>query len=68
VGDAPSIPRASHAFRRDLTAVADEPRPPRRPPSDYRPDLRPMLILIALLALVVAAWILISPLILPRTP
>ena len=46
--------------------LADEPRPPRRPPSDYRPDLRPMIILAALLALVVVAWILISPVILPR--
>ena len=46
--------------------MTDEPPPPRRPPSDYRPDLRPMLILAALLALVVLAWILISPLILPR--
>ena len=46
--------------------MADEPGPPRRPPSDSRPDVRPMLILAALIALVVAAWILISPLILPR--
>jgi hypothetical protein len=46
--------------------MADEPRPPRRSPSDYRPDLRPMLILAALLALVVAAWMLLSPVILPR--
>jgi hypothetical protein len=51
---------------RGESPMADEPRPPRRPPSDYRPDLRPMLILAALLALVVAAWILISPMILPR--
>ena len=46
--------------------MGDEPQPPRRPPSEYRPDLRPMLILAALLALVVAAWILLSPVILPR--
>ena len=46
--------------------VADEPQPPRRPPSDYRPDLRPMLILAALLMVVVVAWILLSPVILPR--
>jgi hypothetical protein len=50
--------------------VSDEPsrehgQPGRRPPSDYRPDLRPMLILGLLLVAVVAAWILISPLILP---
>lgn len=38
---------------------------PRRP-QDYRPDLRPMIILFALLALVVVAWVLLSPLILPR--
>jgi len=41
--------------------------PPRRPkgPGDYRPDLRPMLILVALLAAVIVAWVLLSPLILP---
>ena len=37
----------------------------RRSPRDYRPDLRPILILAALLVLVVAGWILLSPLILP---
>ena len=42
-----------------------DPRP--RPPRDYRPDLRPMLILFALLAVVVVAWLLLSPLILPPT-
>jgi hypothetical protein len=46
--------------------VADEPRPPRRSPQDYRPDLRPMLILGALLVVVVVAWIFLSPVILPR--
>jgi hypothetical protein len=44
--------------------VANDPSP-RRPPSDYRPDLRPMLILVGLLAAVVVAWLLLSPLILP---
>ena len=39
--------------------------PPRRSPGDYRPDLRPMLILVALLAAVIVAWLLLSPLILP---
>ena len=39
--------------------------PPRRPPGDYRPDLRPMLILGGLLVLVIVGWILISPLVLP---
>ena len=39
---------------------------PRKRPSDYRPDLRPMLILGGLLVVVVAAWIVLSPLILPR--
>ena len=37
----------------------------RRSPRDYRPDLRPILILAALLVLVIAGWILLSPLILP---
>jgi hypothetical protein len=37
-----------------------------RPPSDYRPDLRPMLVLVALLALVLIGWIVLSPLILPE--
>ena len=46
--------------------MGDESGPPRRPPSDYRPDLRPMLILAALLVIVVVAWILLSPVILPR--
>ena len=46
--------------------MADEPRRPRRSPQDYRPDLRPMLILGALLVVVVVAWLLLSPLILPR--
>jgi hypothetical protein len=45
--------------------VADEPRPRRRSPGDYRPDLRPMLILGALLVAVVVAWLILSPLILP---
>ena len=46
--------------------MADDQRPPRRQPGDYRPDLRPMLILFGLLAAVVVAWLFISPLILPR--
>jgi hypothetical protein len=46
--------------------VTDDPRPPRKDPRDYRPDLRPMLILGALLVLVVVAWVILSPLILPR--
>ena len=37
----------------------------RRGPSDYRPDLRPIAILIGLVVLVVVGWILVSPLILP---
>ena len=45
--------------------MADEPGPPRRSPGDYRPDLRPMLILGALLVAVVVAWLILSPLILP---
>jgi hypothetical protein len=42
-----------------------EPPPPRKPPSAYRPDLRPMLILAGLLIVVILGWILLSPLILP---
>ena len=37
----------------------------RRPPSSYRPDLRPMLILVGLLVAVVVGWLLLGPLILP---
>lgn len=46
--------------------MAEEPRPPRRSPEDYRPDLRPMIILGVLLLVVVVAWVLLSPIILPR--
>jgi hypothetical protein len=45
--------------------VTDPAGPPRKRPSDYRPDLRPMLILGALLVLVVVAWVILSPVILP---
>jgi hypothetical protein len=45
--------------------LADDHRPPRRQPGDYRPDLRPMLILGGLLLAIVIAWMLLSPLILP---
>lgn len=41
-----------------------EPRRPRSP-RDYRPDLRPMLLLLALLVAVVIGWIWLSPAILP---
>jgi hypothetical protein len=37
----------------------------KRPPSAYKPDLRPMLILVGLLVAVVIGWILLSPIILP---
>ena len=40
-------------------------QPPRRPPGSYRPDLRPMLILAVVLVMVVVAWIVLSPMILP---
>jgi len=43
--------------------ATDPPRP--KPPGDYRPDLRPMLILVGLLAAVIVAWLFLSPLILP---
>ncbi|MGH2446705.1 MAG: hypothetical protein ACRDGD_11825 [Candidatus Limnocylindria bacterium] len=36
-----------------------------RQPRDYRPDLRPMLILLVLLVAVVVGWLILSPLILP---
>lgn len=39
-------------------------RPP-RPPSSYRPDLRPMLILLGVLVGVIVGWLLLGPLILP---
>jgi hypothetical protein len=45
--------------------MSGDPPPPRRSPGDYRPDLRPMLILGGLLVAVVLGWILISPLLLP---
>ena len=45
--------------------MADDPRPPRRSPGDYRPDLRPMLILGVLLVVVVIGWLILSPVILP---
>jgi hypothetical protein len=45
--------------------MSGDPPPPRRSPGDYRPDLRPMLILGGLLVAVVVGWILISPLLLP---
>ena len=40
--------------------------PGRRHPSEYRPDLRPMLILGTIIVAVVLGWILLGPLILPR--
>jgi len=39
--------------------------PPPRPPRDYRPDLRPIILLAALLVLVVVGWLFLSPLVLP---
>jgi hypothetical protein len=44
--------------------TGDSPR--RRDPSEYRPDLRPMLILGGFLVAVVVGWILLGPLILPE--
>ncbi len=44
--------------------MAEDPRP-RRSPGDYRPDLRPMLIVVVLLVVVILAWLFLSPLILP---
>ncbi|HEY8170488.1 MAG TPA: hypothetical protein VIH24_05260 [Candidatus Limnocylindria bacterium] len=45
--------------------MAPPPTPPKSP-RDYRPDLRPMAILGLVLLVVVIAWIVLSPLILPR--
>jgi hypothetical protein len=45
--------------------MSGDPPPPRRSPGDYRPDLRPMLILGGLLLAVIVGWILVSPLLLP---
>jgi hypothetical protein len=45
--------------------MSGDPPPPRRSPGDYRPDLRPMLILGGLLVAVIVGWILVSPLLLP---
>ncbi len=45
--------------------MAGDPLLPRRSPRDYRPDLRPMLVLAGLLVVVVVGWILISPMVLP---
>ena len=39
--------------------------PPPRSPRDYRPDLRPIILLAALLVLVVLGWLFLSPLVLP---
>jgi hypothetical protein len=38
---------------------------PPRPPRQYRPDLRPMIVLGLLLLGVVIGWLLLSPLLLP---
>ena len=47
-----------------LESRPGQPTPP-KPPSAYRPDLRPMLILFGLLAVVIVGWILLGQLILP---
>ncbi len=39
--------------------------PKRRSPGDYRPDLRPLIILESLLIVIVDGWLILSPLILP---
>jgi hypothetical protein len=44
--------------------MAPPPRSPRSP-RDYRPDLRPILLLAALLVVVVLGWLFLSPLVLP---
>jgi hypothetical protein len=44
---------------------APSPPPPRKGPGDYKPDLRPMLILAGLLVVVLVGWIVLNGLILP---
>jgi len=39
--------------------------PPPRRPQDYRPDLRPMILLAVLLVAVLVGWIIFSSLLLP---
>ena len=46
--------------------MTDDPRPPRKGPGDYPPDIRPMFIIVGLFIAVIVAWIALSPLILPR--
>jgi hypothetical protein len=48
-----------------MSMPGESPQPSRRPPSDYRPDLRPMLILGGLLLAVIVGWVLLGPIILP---
>ena len=38
---------------------------PPRQPRDDRPDLRPMIVLVAAIALVILGWLFLSPLVLP---
>ena len=45
--------------------MSSDGRPPRKSPGDYRPDLRPLLLLVALLVVVLLGWLFLSPLILP---
>ena len=45
--------------------MSGDPPAPRRSPRDYRPDLRPILILAGLLVTVLIGWILLAPLIVP---
>jgi len=41
------------------------PGEPPRPPREYRPDLRPMILLGLLLVAVVVGWLALSPILLP---
>ena len=45
--------------------MTQPPEPGPRRPRDYRPDLRPILILIGLLVLIVLSWLFLGPVILP---
>ena len=42
-----------------------EPPPPPKGPRDYRPDVRPLLLVGILLVAVVIGWVILSPMILP---
>lgn len=64
--DAPPGSQPSHPPERppDLDG-SNTPEPPPRSPRSYRPDLRPLAILVTLIVVVIIGWLFISPAILP---